>query len=302
MFTGFIPSKKFKPDDSSKKLENVSLTFEDQYDGAPQSDDESDDEKVETVNKSIQSDSQSNSELLIRIIGYLDKKQVTKELINNFLNLLETYNAFKKWDGDSPLIGQLTQHVRDTHIINVTTLDGVTNPIDEAQYEEIKKKLEEYSSIGKKITFDWMGYCRKCITMISTYSGYSIRVLDIKFDPDAKDDTFYKEWKEQHYNGDDLDQVGNEGWRYQMFYKRYNLSLESYFQEIKQLVININGNTLCFKNILSTLQNAKECTLFSKFAGYSYKDTHRTNFTKVQINEMERKLIDVKFEIKLHVS
>jgi hypothetical protein len=190
-------------------------------------------------------DQQSKRDGSIAFIGYVEKNNKT----------IEDYKKFKE--------------AADNKISNEQT--------------ELKNSLE----YGKQIIFEWISITRDFMAMVATNSHTSLRALDIKYDVETSDNTFFEELANLPYfiKDDDLiNNKGNEAWRYETISRRFQISLRPDFVRLQMQLQAKYGNHIterCFTTIKSTLTHPQESTLFARYVGSHYTETHQPKYVKL---------------------
>jgi hypothetical protein len=158
-------------------------------------------------------------------------------------------------------------------------------------------KLAKYEKRGENEMNEWIRLCRNFLVCFASSTHVQLRALDLSFDQEAgQENAIMEEIKQGNYIIDGMSDVGSEQWRFQVFEKRFQISLENEFMLLK-IVCKNTGVTRPnkFTSLKSIFKNREEKVLFARMVGDAYTKRKRTIDLKVQA-ELQLRTENATFE------
>jgi len=157
--------------------------------------------------------------------------------------------------------------------------------------------LAKYEKRGANEMNEWIRLCRNFLVCFASSTHVQLRALDLSFDQEAgQENAIMEEIKQGNYIIDGMTDVGSEQWRFQVFEKRFQISLENEFTLLK-IVCKNTGVTRPnkFTSLKSIFKNREEKVLFARMVGDAYTKRKRTIDLKVQA-ELQLRTENATFE------
>lgn len=157
--------------------------------------------------------------------------------------------------------------------------------------------LAMYEKRGENEMNEWIRLCRNFLVCFASSTHVQLRALDLSFDQEAgQENAIMDEIKQGNYIIDGMSDVGSEQWRFQVFEKRFQISLENEFMLLKIVCKNtgvVRPNK--FTSLKSIFKNREEKVLFARMVGDAYTKRKRTIDLKVQA-ELQLRTENATFE------
>lgn len=151
------------------------------------------------------------------------------------------------------------------------------------------KFCETLRKRGHKEIVEWIRMCRNFIVCFSTTTFVHLRNLDLKLQvEEGQEFRILDEISKGMMSLKGMRDVGSEQWRFQIFEKRYQISLEIDFMRLRTICRNTGVRRPSkFKSLVSIAGNREEKVLFATLVGVWY--THFKKTKDLRIHESSQR-------------